>query len=118
MEAHIYVLEDDTDIRELISFLLESEGFKVTSFSCATDFKARKHDEVPSLFLLDVMLPDGNGIIICNELKSDKATSHIPVLLMSANAPINYHGECKSDGFISKPFDIDDLVAQVRQALV
>lgn len=114
---HICVLEDDADIRELISYLLESEGFKVTAFSCVTDFKAEPFAEDIALFLLDVMLPDGNGIVVCQELKSAEATAHIPVLLMSANAPAALQGACKNDGFISKPFDIDDLVARVRQML-
>jgi two-component system phosphate regulon response regulator PhoB len=118
LEQHIYVLEDNEDIRELIVYLFLSEDFQVTSFSSATAFKAGLGSVKPSLFLLDVMLPDGNGIVICNELKNDAAYRHIPVLLMSANTNTTYQGEqSKGDGFISKPFDIDNLVNRVKEML-
>jgi DNA-binding response OmpR family regulator len=118
LEKHIYVLEDNEDIRELIVYLFLSEDFQVTSFSNAAEFKAGLRSFKPSLFLLDVMLPDGNGISICNELKQDEAYSGIPVLLMSANTNTTYQGEqSKGDGFINKPFDIDDLVNRVKGML-
>jgi two-component system phosphate regulon response regulator PhoB len=112
----IYVLEDNDDIRELIQYLFESEDYLVTSFANATDFKKHQIVNQPSVFVLDVMLPDGNGVEICNRLKTDQATADIPVLLMSANTNVAYIGaESKADDFISKPFDIDELVKRVNK---
>jgi len=115
MKKKIIVLEDDLYIRELLELLLQEEQFEVRSFSRATDFLR----DVPSievdLFLLDVMLPDGNGIDICKQLKRSHRSAGIPVILMSAN----YNGlnPCPAEDFIRKPFDIDDLSRRVRKQL-
>jgi two-component system phosphate regulon response regulator PhoB len=112
----IYVLEDNEDIRELIEYLFESEGFLVTSFASATEFKRHQIVNSPAIFVLDVMLPDGNGVDICNELKTTPETKDIPVLLMSANTNVSFVGaESLADDFISKPFDIDELVRRVQK---
>jgi two-component system phosphate regulon response regulator PhoB len=112
----IYVVEDNDDIRELIEYLFESEDFIVTSFANATDFKRHIIVDQPAVIVLDVMLPDGNGVDICNQLKTNEATAAIPVLLMSANTNVAYVGaESKADDFISKPFDIDELVKRVNK---
>lgn len=118
MKKNIYVVEDNDDIRELVTYLFESEGYVVRSFATATEFKIGVGDTLPDIFVLDVMLPDGNGMDICNELKTANASKNIPVLLMSANTNMTYIGEeSKADDFISKPFDIDELVSRVGALL-
>ncbi len=115
MEKNIYLVEDDADIRELIRYLLSKYGYNV--FQCATAhiFREKMKELFPDLIILDIMLPDGNGVDICTEIKSNEATRHIPVLLMSAN--INNalkFNESAAEGFISKPFNIDDLLEKVQ----
>lgn len=115
MEKNIYLVEDDADIRELIRYLLSKYGYNV--FQCATAhiFREKMNERLPDLIILDIMLPDGNGVDICAEIKSNEATRHIPVLLMSAN--INNalkFNESAAEDFISKPFNIDDLLEKVQ----
>lgn len=118
MKKNIYVVEDNEAIRELVTYLLESENFNVFGFENATLFEERIATDHPDLMILDVMLPDGNGIEICNKLKLAQLTKHIPVLLMSANANLAQTGiESLADDFINKPFDINDLVNRVAQLL-
>lgn len=113
----IFIVEDDQDIRELIGFLLESHNYKVKTFPTAEDFQKALLTDNPDLILLDIMLPDGNGIEICRELRETESTTKIPVVLMSAHADASLlHNNC-ADDFIAKPFDIDDLVARVNRQL-
>ncbi len=118
MNKTIYVVEDNDDIRELVEYLLEVEGYEVVGFPNATSFNKQIESFLPDMVVLDVMLPDGNGIDICNQLKATSATQNTPVLLMSANANVGMIGnETKADDFISKPFDIDDLVKRVGKLI-
>ena len=110
----IYLLEDNDDIREMILFLLEEEEYEV--FACPTvkSFNEKMRHGKPDMFVLDVMLTDGNGIQVCESLKSNQKTNHIPILMMSANAQqSNVKRSCSAEDFISKPFDIDDFVKRI-----
>lgn len=111
----IFLLEDDEGIRELIQFLLISENFKVTAFSAAREFEKCMAENHPDLILLDVMLPDGNGIEICENLGRARETRHIPVILMSAHVDAGISEKDHARDFISKPFDINDFMAKVRR---
>lgn len=116
--AKIFVLEDDLDIRELVEWILVSEGYEVLSFSTVGDFMERDTYIVPNLFLLDVMLPDGSGIEVCSALKQTAGHSHIPVLIMSAHSSIEQVcGGCRAEGFIKKPFDVECFLDSVRQQI-
>ena len=113
----IFIVEDDQDIRELIGFLLESHDFKVTAFPTAEDFQKAILIHSPDLILLDIMLPDGNGIEICKNLRKTESTTGIPVVLMSAHADASILQDNCANDFIAKPFDIDDLVTRVNRQL-
>ena len=113
----IFIVEDDQDIRELIGFLLESHDFKVTSFPTAEDFQIAILTSFPDLILLDIMLPDGNGIQICKELRENDNTIGIPVVLMSAHADAKLLQDHCANDFLPKPFDIDDLISRVNRHL-
>ncbi|TKC08395.1 response regulator [Pedobacter polaris] len=118
MSKNIYVVEDNDDIRELVQYLLESEGYAVTGFANVTDFNTQFAVAKPDMLVLDVMLPDGNGMDVGNKVKGNEATKDIPILLMSANTNVNYISkESLADDFIAKPFDIDDLVARIAKLL-
>lgn len=111
----ICVLEDDDSIRELIQMVLESHDFKVVAFPNAKTFEKGIVGNHPHLFLLDLMLPDGNGMDICKSLKSAEDTSNLPVIIMSAHAEL--HKMKGADDFIAKPFDVDELVNKISQQL-
>ncbi|SEL28716.1 response regulator transcription factor [Parapedobacter koreensis] len=117
MKKAVHVLEDDIDIGELIVFLLTEQGYDVVVFSNIASF--RQHGgQLPDLLVIDVMLPDGNGLDICREWKADEATRYIPVLLMSAYEDYKHDAKAsKADGFISKPFDIKTFLNEVARQL-
>ncbi|WP_316797696.1 response regulator transcription factor [Pedobacter frigidisoli] len=118
MGKRICVLEDDDDIREVIEMLLNEEAYEVTGFASVSDFVKGGKGLMPDLFLLDVMLPDGNGIDVCEMLKSGEHTAYIPILMMSAHSTDELVKEsCRADGFVAKPFDIDELIRKVSQAM-
>lgn len=111
----IFVVEDDDGIRELVEFLLVTHQYSVKAFPNARAFYKAVPQEVPDLFLLDIMLPDGNGLDLCKELKESEKTSDIPVVLMSAHADIK--GTGGADDFIAKPFDVDELLKRIARQL-
>ena len=97
--------------------MLESPDFKVTAFPNAEDFQKAILNHSPDLILLDIMLPDGNGIEICKNLRKTESTTGIPVVLMSAHADASILQDNCANDFIAKPFDIDDLVTRVNRQL-
>ena len=111
----IYLLEDDSSIRELVEYILVQQGFVVHAFGTVKSFQQGLQDIPPHLFIMDIMLPDGNGIDISIELRSNPKTGDIPILLMSAN--YNSTDEQipgSANQFLAKPFDIDDLLQKVH----
>lgn len=114
MKNSIFVLEDNEAIREIIEIILQTKGFAVKSFRNAAEFaEAMSLQEVPDLIIMDIMLPDGNGIEICQALKADELKHKIPVLLMSAHATAEAAATANAQGFIAKPFDINIFVDKV-----
>mgnify|MGYP006198322185 FL=1 len=111
----IYIVEDNDHIRELLEFILIDQDYAVQSFPNARSFQNQITTKHPDLILMDVMLPDGNGLDMCNSLGFNKETSAIPVILMSAHANIN-KDNCAVD-FIPKPFDVDDLIGRIGMQL-
>jgi len=119
MKKRIHVLEDDQDIRYIIEFLLKDEGYELQLSSTFAELKSKLNDALPDLFIIDVMLPDGNGIEICNDLKTDMFTKHIPVIVMSANPESKEKSvTAQADAYISKPFDLDYVVKRIERLLV
>lgn len=119
MEKKIYILEDDADIGELIAFILTEQGYEVSVFGNIASFRQHTdHDKPPALLIIDVMLPDGNGLDICKEWKAADATRHIPILVMSAYEDYRQDSRAQdADGFISKPFDIKSILSDVKAQL-
>lgn len=118
MTKHIHIVEDDEDIRFIVEYLLIDEGYEVESFGSATEFSAAVKMFKPDLIILDVMLPDGNGISICRELKTNKETLDIPIIIMSAHAAEkSVLEEACADDFISKPFDLDHFLERIKEQL-
>jgi DNA-binding response OmpR family regulator len=116
MDKLIHVVEDDDDIRFIVEYILTESGYKVESSSNASAFYKSLEHTTPDLILLDVMLPDGNGIDICRDLKEKESTRDIKIIVMSAHAAEKaVLEEACSDDFISKPFDLDDLLRHVKR---
>ena len=119
MAKKILVIEDDRDIRETIQYALEEEGYEVTA---SEDSKILKsfNEIAPDMVLLDNWLTewksDANGQQISRDLKSNSATSHIPVIIISAVSNIKEIAEAGlADGYLRKPFDLDVLLALVKK---
>lgn len=118
MDKLIHVVEDDDDIRFIVEYILMETGYKVTSSATAKEFNEYITTARPDLILLDVMLPDGNGIEICRKIRSSKDTSEMKVIIMSAHAAEKaVLEEACADDFISKPFDLDYLIDHVKKIL-
>lgn len=116
--AKIFVLEDDRDIREVVEWILVSEDYEVVSFENVNDFMSRDIRELPDLFILDVMLPDGSGLEVCNQLRSESLQDHIPIIIMSAHASLEQVSTgCKADAFIQKPFELDFFLNKIRTSI-
>ncbi|MBO9675624.1 MAG: response regulator [Sphingobacteriaceae bacterium] len=110
----VYILEDDPDISEIVAFILTDAGYDTKEYGTAALFQAAISERLPDIIILDVLLPDGNGLEICKQLQKAENTSKIPILMMSANRTKREIEEsgCNAD-FISKPFDIDHFRQQV-----
>lgn len=117
MDKLICILEDDPGIRDVLELLFMEEGYQVESYSTIHDFFSKK-PSAPSLFILDVRLPDGDGLEVCRVLKSDASTKAIPVMVMSAHAGIQHMTSgCRAEEFVVKPFDITVLLRKVARQL-
>lgn len=115
MKKTICVLEDNQEILEIISIVLEEENYQVCGFETVSEFLSAFKAQNPALCLLDVMLPDGNGIEVCNYIKGNTNTSSIPVVIMTANSRIEkMKDSCGADDFIAKPFDIDNFSRRIN----
>lgn len=116
MKKCVFVLEDDDDLRELITYLLEEEQYEVKTYPTAKTFLNSLDLEHPDLILMDVRLPDGNGLDICAKLKKDQLTAHIPIIMMSAHLDfLDAKDQCSAEAFIPKPFDLDNLIQKVNK---
>ncbi|WP_443939065.1 response regulator [Pedobacter sp. MW01-1-1] len=113
-KKRIHILEDDQEIRNVIEILLKEEGYELQLSSSFADLKRNIQDAMPDLFILDVMLPDGNGAEICEDLKTDIFTKHIPIIVMSAQNNSEQKAIAAfADDYISKPFDIYDVLERI-----
>lgn len=116
----IYLLEDDDSIRKLVVYALESQGYEAVGFELPSLFWSAVAKRIPDLVLLDVMLPDEDGMTVLQKLRGGFATKNVPVIMVTAqNAEIDrVRGlDAGADDFISKPFGMMELVARVRAVL-
>ncbi|MBE5039671.1 response regulator transcription factor [Ructibacterium gallinarum] len=116
----IYLLEDDESIRELVIYTLNSQGLEAEGFSCPSDFwKAMKHKH-PDLLLLDVMLPEEDGMMILKKLRRASDTESLPVIMLTAKNS-EYDTvlglDSGADDYISKPFRMMELLSRIRAVL-
>ncbi len=116
----ILIVEDEADIRELIRYNMEREGFKVFEASSAEEAQAVLKRTLPDLILLDLMLPGTDGFAFCRSLRAAERTAKIPVIMVTArdeDADIVAGLEVGADDYMTKPFSARILSARVRAVL-
>lgn len=116
----IYLVEDDDNIRKLVKYALTKEGFEVTGFSVPTEFWENMHTVMPELVILDIMLPEEDGLSILKKLKEDQETEQIPVIMLTAkNSEFDKVTglDMGADDYIAKPFGTMELISRVRAVI-
>ncbi len=113
----IFVVEDEIHIQQLIKYNLEANGFKVNVFDNGEDLLAYSSENIPDLFILDIMLPGIDGLEVCRSLKQTSNTKTIPIIMLTAKSEEfdKVLGlELGADDYITKPFSVRELVARVK----
>lgn len=113
----IYIVEDDKDIREIESFALKNSGYHVEEFSSAGEFFKQLRNKKPDLALLDVMLPDEDGLSIIKKLRSVSDTKKLPIILVTAKGTeldIVKGFDIGADDYLTKPFGVMELISRVK----
>lgn len=116
----IYLLEDDESIRKLVTYTLQHAGYEAAGLSCPSAFWAAMKRQTPELVLLDIMLPEEDGLSILKKLRARPATKRLPIIMLTAkNSEYDRvigldHG---ADDFVSKPFSMLELIARIRAVL-
>ncbi|WP_169306850.1 response regulator transcription factor [Pedobacter polaris] len=111
-----FVLEDDDALRKLFTYVLEEESFEVKAYANATSFKQSIRTQHPAIIIMDMILPDGNGIDICHDLKADPETAQIPIILLSAHSELHILAKgCQAEAYMPKPFDIHEFISSVEK---
>lgn len=118
MKKSVLLCDDDTDILELCKYIFEQEGFEAKVFSKMKDALEEVLTSPPDLILLDIWMPGMSGIEVAKLLKQNPKTSHIPILLFSANSEIEQlANEINLNGFIKKPFNTHELKSTIKKYL-
>lgn len=118
--ALIYIVEDDVNIREIESFALKNSGYVIEDFECAKDFFARVRDKIPDLILLDIMLPDEDGLEIVKKLRKKAETRKVPIIMVTAKTSEmdKVKGlDIGADDYLTKPFGVMELISRTKALL-
>ena len=113
----IYLLEDDDSIRELVTYTLNSQGMEAEGFARPSQFRKALNQRMPSLVLLDIMLPEEDGMAILKKLRGSAVTKKIPVIMLTAKGSeydIVRGLDAGADDYIPKPFRMMELISRVR----
>jgi len=120
MPHRIFIVEDEPDLRDTLSFNFENEGFKVSSFpdgeKCLTSVKKNK----PDLIILDLMLPGINGLDVCREIRSEEEINDVSIIMLTAKGEeidriVGF--ELGADDYVTKPFSVRELILRVKVLL-
>ncbi len=118
--ALIYVVEDDKSIQEIETFALTNVGYRVEGFGCAESFYEALNRELPDLILLDIMLPDEDGLAIVKKLRLRQDTVTIPIIMVTAKTTEidKVKGlDMGADDYMTKPFGVMELISRVKAML-
>lgn len=119
-ESRILVVDDEPHVVRTLTFVLEKEGFQVSSAENGEEAIARTHEQKPDLMFLDVMMPRKNGYEVCQELKSDTSYSDIYIIMLSAKgqeADKEKALDAGANEFMTKPFSPAGVVGKVKELL-
>ena len=120
MALCVLIIEDEPDIRKTIDYNLSKESFKVVQAeSIAQGEKALAANKI-DVIILDLMLPDGSGLTLCRDIKSDAKTKHIPIIILTAKTEevdrvVGF--ELGADDYVTKPFSVRELILRVKAIL-
>lgn len=118
--ALIYILEDDRNIREIEEIALKNADYEVVSFETAAEFGKRLKERVPDLLLLDLMLPDADGLRLVTQLRQNVMTMSLPVIMVTAKTTDidKVRGlDSGADDYLTKPFSVMELISRVKALL-
>lgn len=118
--ALVYIVEDDRNIREIETFALRNTGYEVMGFECAKDFYKEMENRKPDIILLDIMLPDEDGLEIVRKFRAIAGTRGIPVIMVTAKASEidKVKGlDMGADDYMTKPFGVMELISRVKALL-
>lgn len=116
----IYVVEDDTNISEIESFALKNVGYEVESFDTAGAFYKALKNRRPDLILLDIMLPDEDGLSIVTNIRKNASVKDVPVIMITAKSSEidKVKGlDAGADDYVTKPFGVMELISRVKALL-
>lgn len=116
----IYIVEDDKNIREIEAFSLKNSGYEVEEFPNAAEFYKRLREAVPQLIVLDLMLPDEDGLNIVKKLRGNSTWKKIPIILVTAKTTEmdKVRGfDMGADDYLTKPFGVMELISRVKALL-
>ena len=120
MSHKILIIEDEPDIRKTLEYNISREGYKVVCASSLSKGKEHINSSDFSLILLDLMLPDGSGLNLCREIKSDKDKSSTPIIILTAkddevDKVVGF--ELGADDYVTKPFSVRELILRIKAVL-
>lgn len=116
----IYLLEDDASIQNFVLYTLQNTGFEAEGFERPSDFWKKLDERIPDLLLLDIMLPEEDGIAILKKLRADKRTKKMPIIMLTAKST-EYDKviglDSGADDYVAKPFSMMELVSRIKALL-
>ena len=120
MNRKVFLLEDDPEISQLVKLHLETAGHEVLAFRSALGFVQKAEQSAPELFLLDIMVPGGDGREVCAQIRKSRTLAHVPIVFLTARASEEdkvFGLEQGADDYITKPFSPRELIARVKAVL-
>ena len=115
--GRILIVEDDSDISNMLRIFFQSQGYEITVAQRGADALEKCREQLPSMIVLDIMLPDVDGYTVCRELRSNLRTSHVPIIFLTQKDQRSekIRGlELGADDYVTKPFDLEELKLRVR----
>lgn len=117
MTSKVFIVEDEPDLRDTLTYNFESEGFTVESFSNGESFLEALEKTIPNLVILDLMLPGISGLDVCRELRSNENHNNIAVVMLTAKSEeidriVGF--ELGADDYVTKPFSVRELILRVK----
>lgn len=116
----IYMLEDDNGIRNFVLYALNNSGLEATGFELPSKFWEAMEEKLPELILLDIMLPEEDGLSILKKLRADRSTAKLPVIMLTAKST-EYDKvtglDSGADDYVAKPFGTMELISRIRALL-